>query len=536
MLRILVVDDEEIIRKGLIKALKKVQDFEVVGDAADGKAAIALIESAEPDVVITDIKMPRMDGRELVKYLEDNHPEIKKIVLSGFEDYNYVRDTMKNGAVDYLLKPIDDEKLFYILKEIEASIQAENKRREDKLSMKIKLNESLPLLKEQFITEILCSNKYSEEEIQKKLTYYNICMTPGQFNTILISIENLKLMIKEKGTEESRLKTFIVRNIAEETISQYTTFFSCVQNFGIAIIISLKNESQLENITNEIFRNLSCYADTRFTISIGSTIENLCDLRKSYENALRILSLRFYSEKSSTLSKKDLNGTTLLVSDEDELHAIFEKAASHLKSSIEVIKTDEVKAAFNELHNTVKKLRFNPQDVMKMITNLYNKLLLAFADFERAAVEVYGFDYCYPKEIEMFDTLDELIQYSTKVYSDIIEKISALRNKKDKKIVEVVKEYVSKHYNEDITLSKVAEIAYVNPNYFCDMFKSQTGENFIDYLTKIRIEKAKALLKDIRIKTYEVGELVGYEDPTYFSKVFKKVVGITPTQYRNIVL
>jgi two-component system response regulator YesN len=135
----------------------------------------------------------------------------------------------------------------------------------------------------------------------------------------------------------------------------------------------------------------------------------------------------------------------------------------------------------------------------------------------------------------LFDTLDEIKKYTIDYYDKVIRMIGEIRKRKDKKLVEVVKDYVLKHYNEDITLNRIAEIVYMNPSYICDLFKNQTGEHFVVFLTRVRIDKAKALLKNVKIKTYEVGQMVGYEDPTYFSKVFKKVVGVSPSEYRSLV-
>jgi two-component system, response regulator YesN len=170
-----------------------------------------------------------------------------------------------------------------------------------------------------------------------------------------------------------------------------------------------------------------------------------------------------------------------------------------------------------------------------LLTDTYLKLQIEYSEFKKAVTEGLGSEFSYLKHIEAYDTLDEVKKYTQELYTGIIKQIVDIRKRKDKKLVEIVKEYIIKHYNEDITLNRIAEVVYVNSSYICDLFKTQTGENFVDYLTKIRIEKAKVLLRNVKIKTYEVGQMVGYEDATYFSKVFKKVVGVSPSEYRNIV-
>ncbi|EMS70135.1 response regulator [Ruminiclostridium cellobioparum] len=193
MLKILIVDDEIILRKGLSKSISKVKDFVVAGEAGDGLQALKLIEEVEPDVVITDIRMPNMDGKELVQVLSEKYPELKKVVISGFEDFTYVRHTMKNGAVDYLLKPVEDDKLYALLKEIQESIRMDKKKKDEFIDHNIKLNESFPILKDRFLHGVLTAGQpyESSEDIARKLNYYGINFTPeDRFTLLFISIDN----------------------------------------------------------------------------------------------------------------------------------------------------------------------------------------------------------------------------------------------------------------------------------------------------------------------------------------------------------
>lgn len=531
MLKILIVDDEEIIRKGLMLSLKKHQEFEIVGEVADGQAAIEIISETKPDVVITDIKMPGIDGKALVKYLNSNFPEIRKVVLSGYDSYDFIRETMVHGASDYLLKPVDDDYLYKLLMEIDGKILEERKAAADKLQMEGRLNESLPLLKYQVISEVLDANTIDEEIMRKRLFACGVKINRTPFRIVIISINNLKSIANNEGTDEARAKVDIMQSIVERSIPSQAVIFSCMKQQDMVVALYSEKKDEIEKICRNIHSNLSGKLKANFTIAAGSDADTLNGLRDSYRNAVNVLSQRFLTTRHSVLYYN--SNQKAAVVDYEQLHAAFDMVETRLKSDIEVVKSEDVPVIFRDLLAMLEKLKPSAEDVVQMLLNLYVKLKTNFMDFEKAVLDLYGFDYSYTKMIGLFDTMEEMLKYSARTYHAVIKEISFIRNKKDKRIVEIVKEYIAKHYNEDITLAKISELVFVNPNYFCELFKTKTGENFIDYLTKVRIEKAKVLLKDVKIKTYEVSVMVGYDDPNYFSKVFKRVVGITPTQYRD---
>lgn len=540
MLKILVVDDERLVRMGLREFINEVEGFEVVGQAADGLSAIEAIRIHQPDVVITDIKMPKLDGKELVKYLNTNYPSIRKIVLSGFEDFDYVHDTMKNGAVDYLLKPVDEKELIDLLKKIEADIRTEEARRMNHLNFKIQLNESFPYLRDQFVLKLLHGCYSSRDEIEKKLDYFNLRMDSECYYVIVVSIDNYKLICKNEGIEEAKLVSFIVRNIAEESIADYAKFFSCTDGAELIVSVAMPRageggrEKIIDDILNEIHSNLVKYTRTNFTLCLGDPADSILEIKQSYNNTLSALKYRFYSKSPAIIKYMDIKSRPFERINSEVFYNLIEKYESFFHNCIKTGNTGKIKALLEELCSKLRESRIYPPEAVKVFIDLHTKLELTILDFKKTVNELFGQDYSYIKAIELFDTLGDIEIYTNTVYAQSIGYINSNAYRKEKKLVEIAKEFIENHYNENITLSKMANITYVNPNYFCEVFKSQTSENFVDYLTRVRIEKAKILLKDIRMKTYEVSQRVGYESSEYFSKVFKKVVGVTPSEFRNL--
>jgi two-component system response regulator YesN len=537
MITILIVDDEEVIRKGLAKIINRSEaGFEVIGDVNNGVEALDFIKNRLPDVIITDIKMPGMDGIELINQLEALHPSIKKIMISGFNEFNYVRDSMKLGALDYLLKPVDDVQLITLLKKVEESIKNENELRINDIRLKVKLNESLPFLKEQFIAELIKGKKFSREDLAKKLDYFNLQEEKGNYYVIIVSINKFKWITKEIGTEEARIKAYIIKNITEETIRISTSYVSYSDQLGLVVAISIPNgeDELLNKIVTGIGDNLLRYAaKIECTLAIGSPSTDLLDLKRSYDHALTALRHRFYREKYSVIHYRE--EAEFMHLNADFPTNLLDRFEDQLKNAFEISNGKQAAAAIEEFCAILQINKLDPSEVINIFINTFIKIQSDITDFNRAVHELYGADYFYINEIGISDNLSDFKKYNLSIYSEVLKKMMSIRKRKEGKLIDIVKEYVIKHYNEDVTLSKIAEITYVNSSYICDLFKNQTGENFIEYLTKIRIEKAKLLLKDARYKTYEVGDRVGYSDATYFSRVFKKVVGISPTEYRNIV-
>lgn len=538
MLKILIVDDEIILRKGLSKSISKVKDFVVAGEAGDGLQALKLIEEVEPDVVITDIRMPNMDGKELVQVLSEKYPELKKVVISGFEDFTYVRHTMKNGAVDYLLKPVEDDKLYALLKEIQESIRMDKKKKDEFIDHNIKLNESFPILKDRFLHGVLTAGQpyESSEDIARKLNYYGINFTPeDRFTLLFISIDNYKLFSSKYGEEEGKIKYYIIRNISEEIVEAKAGFFSCQLEFGLAVFINTCDRQLINEITGSIRFNLDRHAQISFTIAVSSVPGGIFDLNSLYCSVCKAMEHRYYYNINiNTVIEQ--NSVRPFQNWDAEGEAVKIELENSIERVIEQPDATGIRKVFSDAFHKIRQKNFVPQDVNQMFKDIFLKMKFKFDDFKRAVELLDTSGYSYVQQLEMLDTADEIEKLSVNVYTELTKQILYLRSRKDKKIVEVVKDYVAKHYSEDITLAKITGLVYVNGNYFSEMFKTCTGENFIDYLTRVRIDRAKTLLKDVAVKTYEVGMLVGYADPNYFSKVFKKVVGITPSQYRNIVL
>lgn len=540
MLKIIVVDDEELIRKGLVKVLSNYEtEFQVLGEATNGLEAMELIGREIPDVVITDVKMPHMDGVELVKELERRYPEIKKIVISGFGEFDYVRETMRYRALDYLLKPLDDEQLISLLKKITSFIESDKKQRIAESNLQEKLNAGLPFLKEQFIFELITTSKFNKDDVDQKLNLYEIKLNPGKYWVIIARLDNYRWICRETGVEATKGMLLKVKSCFDEVLGQCYEPISCSFPGGQIYLISTPAEDPkfIQDVLEGGLAWLELNApEIRVTLSLGPPCDDLLCLTKSYQQAVALLRRRFYSEKSGIISFQSITKPTINSDTKTDLFIdILNNLERSLRNCLEVGDYQQVSVIFNDFSALFKKFQFDPLEVVKLLIEVYVRLQSSYPEFSKSLIELYGLEDSYPKNLESFDTYDFLLQENIKLYTEVIKKIVEIRNRKDKRLVKIIKDYINENYHEPISLNMIAENIYLSPSYISDLFKKQTGENITDYLAKVRIEKAKILLKDLQIKSYEIGEMVGYKDPAYFSKVFKKVVGVSPNEYRSIV-
>lgn len=540
MLKVLIVEDERLVSLGISEFVNETEGFRVMGIAQDGIEAIERIEKEEPDIVITDIRMPRMEGTELVKYLNTHYPSIRKVVLSGFDDFEYARIAIANGVMDYLLKPVDDQELVKVLKKLEQDIRQEAEKKEQMLRQNIKLNSSLPLLRDQFVLDLITQKYMTREIVAEKLRYFELAPSDGQYVVALVSLNSYGLLCEKKGQDEGQLLLFILRNITEEIVGRYTTFLSCVNGGELILAIRVPEEEKhdadrfIKRVMVEVYQNLLEHVKEEFTIALGIAAESYMSLKQSYEAAYAALQHRFYKKSSSLIYCDEVKNRPFARYDAVTFDAYLEKGQNIFDNCVKTGATGRLRSFLDDLYTYIEEIRLYPMDAIKVFTSLQTRIQIKSPEVLKAIYDSYSIEYSYEKSIEKFSTLEGIKSYTERFYSQIITKVIHNMRSKDKKMVEVAKDYVRKHYHEKITLETIASVTYLNPNYFCEMFKNQTGETFVDFLTRYRMEKAKELLRDVRLKTYEVSHRVGYENADYFCKVFKKVVGVSPGQYRNL--
>lgn len=535
MIKVLIIDDEPIIREGLRKTINwKTLHCTVIGEAENGVEAIEMIDNLIPDIVITDIMMPGHSGLELTKYIKDNHPQIKIIFLTGYNDFSFAQQAIKLGAYDFVLKPTNTDELEKVLAKARDEILKCNSEIIQHEKLLEVIDASLPILKDKFISDLLYSNSVSANEIEEKLLFFGINIE--SFIIMCVEIDNFLELNKKSTEEEKLLQIFSVKEKIEMLMNRckFKCIINCNQNSFSVILQFPRNESEevlkmgvisvAEELRNK-FENCSA-----FTISIGIShyYDKVYDIRKAYTEAVKCLQNRFYIG----------NNTTIHIDDIFSFETQSGRNEIQTKPILEAIKagnTEKVQAELKEIIKTLSQINNKAY-----VTNICTEII---ASISRLYCELYGnISDIFEEGTIPFDSiwgctcLADLFSILENLLDKVSQSINRLLNSQTRKVVSNALEYINKHFHEEVTLNVVSEHVYMSPWYFSKLFKKETGETFTEFLLKCRIDKAKELLKNsFELKAYEVAELVGFNDARYFGQIFKKVTGLTPTEYRDII-
>jgi two-component system response regulator YesN len=542
MLTVLIVDDETWICQLIGKIIEwEKLGFELIGEAEDGLTAYNLICSRKPDVVITDIRMPGMDGIDIVKKTREAEIKTNFIIISGFKQFEYAHSALKFGVEDYLLKPINKVELTDTLIKIRDRIMESNHQAIEEAKIRDQLANSINKLKEQFLNNLILNTDETDadhgHELEKVNSEYQFRFREGCFHTIIMKLdrkndepvdENYRQLCQSKLFEIAR-KCF--RDICFE-IQSVTSVAGIVYIFNY----SPDSAEKFRKAVRQMFQDAKQYLDIldcfHLTIGIGAVVNDLNQIYQSYEIAIKSIKCRIGMGVDMIINYPDLGYVDVYINE------IFtEEKERQLVNLIEVLDVDGFQKWVRGMFDTVSnKKNINPdiyfqisEKTMDVFSVTLSKIILKIQK-EHFFEDKHVFNTYEYKNIEEMENnlLKFLVQY--------MEACAQLIQTQNFAPIRIAKAYISENYNKSINLKDIAEIVKLNPVYFSIIFKKETGMNFSDYLTNYRLDIAKKLLVDIKYNISEVAEMTGYSDQKYFSKLFKKVVGVTPIEYRKIHL
>jgi two-component system response regulator YesN len=535
MYKVLIIDDESIIRKGIKNIINwKQLDCEVCGDASDGIEGIELIKLHRPEIIITDIRMPGLDGISMIKQAKGIMPSSKIIILTGYRDFDYVHEAIKCGAFDFLLKPTKIEELTAVITKAVNEINDQKIRHSEVDRFKKLFEQSIPVLREKFLYDIIYGINTDENEIQEKMKLFGLEIR----NFILVIMEN---DYDEKSTStqyDKHLYQFGIVNSFEEIFAEKYEVISIMLNSSrVGFVIQKPDKSPLniEEVSEkcgylqEVINNGFGFT---VTIAVSSNGTSEMELPEKLKECLGSLEYKSYIGNNSIIQYSDLN-SFFRYDDYSTLDNYQKQLLESIKSGNEElvkVTTQNISRYVNTNNISISYLKNFYYSTLSSINNIRISVLAIDTDKKHEE----GRDIASLLQlIEKCDCADELNSLLEEVSVRIASKVNNFNNKSLKLILRKAIDYIHEHYNEQVTLNEVAENIYVSTFYISRMFKKELGKSFIDYLNDVRIEKAKELLKDVKYKTYEVAEMVGISDPHYFSKIFKKYSGMTPSEYRE---
>lgn len=535
-IKVFLVEDEMVIRRGIKNSIDwEKEGYIFCGEASDGELAYPMIIKEKPDILITDIRMPFMDGLELCKLVKKELPNIKILILSGYDEFDYAKEAIRLGVTEYLLKPISSGKLLEALNGVSESIRREKEDKDLVRKYMEEMRENTEHEKQKFFEQMIAGNLSMADALEtgKK---YEMNLSAGMYNMLLF-----RFTLGEENRKSGELL-----GEAEYAIEKLTERLEYVFEFqrgveGWAFLLMADNEEQMSERVKELSKDLEEIMKNYSTIAyfggIGQPVARLRELEESFREAERALAARFTMELNRIISVEDIrmaqNVDTL---DDIEITSFgeIEKTRTMLEKFLNNGAEDEIDEFVDVYINEL------PEENLKsvlmrqyIIMDAYIVMMSFCEKIEGIEGEMQAQSEELKNSMKTIQTLEEIKNYIRMLLKKIIGVRDTISGRRYSDIIEIAKDQIRKTYmSDEISLNTIAAEVGMSPSYFSSIFSKEMGKTFVEYLTEIRMDRAKELLMCSSMKTSEIGYEVGYKDPHYFSYIFKKTQNCTPKEFR----
>lgn len=535
-IKVFLVEDEMVIRRGIKNSIDwEKEGYIFCGEASDGELAYPMIIKEKPDILITDIRMPFMDGLELCKLVKKELPNIKILILSGYDEFDYAKEAIRLGVTEYLLKPISSGKLLEALNGVSESIRREKEDKDLVRKYMEEMRENTEHEKQKFFEQMIAGNLSMADALEtgKK---YEMNLSAGMYNLLLF-----RFTLGEENRKSGELLGEV-----EYAIEKLTERLEYVFEFqrgveGWAFLLMADNEEQMSERVKELSKDLEEIMKNYSTIAyfggIGQPVARLRELEESFREAERALAARFTMELNRIISVEDIrmaqNVDTL---DDIEIMSFgeIEKTRTILEKFLNNGAEDEIDEFVDVYINEL------PEENLKsvlmrqyIIMDAYIVMMSFCEKIEGIEGEMQAQSEELKNSMKTIQTLEEIKNYIRMLLKKIIGVRDTISGRRYSDIIEIAKDQIRKTYmSDEISLNTIAAEVGMSPSYFSSIFSKEMGKTFVEYLTEIRMDRAKELLMCSSMKTSEIGYEVGYKDPHYFSYIFKKTQNCTPKEFR----
>lgn len=532
MLKVFLVEDEFVVREGIKRNIDwQANGYEFCGEAGDGELAYPMIQKLKPDIVITDIRMPFMDGLELSRLIKKEFPWMEIIILTGFEEFEYAKEAISLGVAKYLLKPISGAELLKEIADIAEKIAEKKKEQEIREKYAAEMEENL--LKEQKeLFQYLVTGSKSMAELLELAERLKLDLSALWYNIVLVKVQSTN------HAPEEYSKRMIVIDQKLKYLTDVPHVISFDRNLeGKALLFKADSEEELEALQKKFLSGLEgeLAGNDRYRYfgGIGKPVNRLRELPLSFESASHAFAQRYLIKENCILDSRMLDQGNVVEKEEFDIHDIDPKELQNerVREFLKLGNKEEVIYFVDEFFKRQGANAFNSTIFRQYIVmDVYFCVASFLEELQVGREEISSFDV----NSELLQSKEQAVEYVTR----IIEKAVELREKNSSNrygtVVDQVKKYIEEHYEEEeLSLNLLASYVNFSPNHLSMIFSQQTGQTFIKYLTDYRMNKAKELLRGTSMRSSEISLEVGYKDPHYFSYLFKKTQGMTPTQYRG---
>ena len=531
MLKLLIAEDESLERQALRFIFERSnRNIKVVGEAGNGWQTVEMSKELRPDIVFMDIKMPGIDGLQATRAIKECHPDAKIVLLTAHSEFSYAQEALRLGAIDYVLKPARPADLLTVLDRAIATADAEKRDRR----LREILKEAMPYIQLGYVNDLISGNISSDDEALGRAQLIGLSSFPNL--AMAIDIDHFSVWSSNLSETEKAIAKDEVFRLGKEALDGYSNCLLVPQTTDKLTLMICIDEDESDEAARE--KAIQIGDNIRQTVQRGNSLSVTIGVGRRYRSSLELK--KSYNEALSALRYKLFLGRNRVISI-DEVESVQGSIAPYPyereRQLCEAIRTGDVEratqTAFEVLQCIIDSAARQPEAVKARVLEL---LVLS----SRAAIEggadahtMHGANMRYAQELVNIDSSSELQNWLVQAIAEMIRAVVAARYVRNRAVVDRAAKFVRANCTKDLTLEQVAEAVNLSPFYFSRVFKQEQGCTFIEFLIKARIEEAKKLLRTSKLSITEISFAVGYQDPNYFSQLFRHSEGITPSQYRR---
>jgi len=529
MLKMLIVEDERWEREGLLNFLDwQSLGIEIVATACDGVDGIEQAQKIFPDLIITDIKMPTIDGLKMIKKIREFLPDVKTVLLTGYDDFKLAQEAINCSADAYILKPVEEEEMYQIIKNLALKCEKNLEKIEEENHMRLLLNESLASARDKQLLD-LYDGRLAPEKIQKLLSKSGMYPDSEEYAVSVIKYSNFENIDYDSVVNDVG-EIFCGKDSSTAVAGPNGRIFVCtgisgkaddfIRSAASSISVLLKEKYKLESV-----------------IGVGEYANDMNNIHNSFIQAKEAAEFGIFWGRCGYVHYSEV----------ESIHRDFgDKAGDFLiqcnyfsKQMIHVVRSYDKDRTFGLLNDMYGYIRENMGVSRDLICNylygIVNETSLLLLSMNKVA-DSYEDGSFFGEELLAFDNFDAVWKHLFMYFDSLLEYMDAIKNNKDEYIVKKVLHLIEQKYMSDMSLKTIASDIFLSPNYLGSTLKKCTGKSFNDLLCEYRMEKAKELLKNPKSKVSQVANQVGIPNTSYFCMVFKNTCGMAPGEYKQMVI
>lgn len=526
MLKVLIIDDEKLVRQMVMRCIEWEElGLHIVGEASSARMGLEMIDELQPDMVFMDVRMPGMDGLTCSRQILKKHPQVKVLILSGHDEFEYASEGIRIGVFDYLLKPVNAEELKKAAVKARDAILAERDHRQEFERYKEELEKHASYIRDRQLSGLVRSR--TPEAYMESLGYFGVKIENGVFQAALVE---LGAGAEEAGEEERLLAKMHARRIMEDYYGETAGIYVIDSGADWLILLNNASETAVYDQAEELREYLENNMETSVCIGVGNVYSEIEKLHDSYQEAKDALNHRFVSGEEGVICFCDVYPFY----DTEQAAVLNDEVLREFGNAVRISDAHKAEKLLEPVLDHMKKTGKGREGTVIFAVQILAGLMQVLTELKLDSA-VNG--VTYPEliaHIFSLATFEDIREYLRELVESVCAMIGEEVSDKEKTLVHKVKDYLEEHYmDEELSLNFLAGMFYVNASYLSRVFKEKTGATFSSYLFDVRMGAAEELVRSTELKAYEIAERVGIADPHYFSACFKKYTGMSVSDYKQ---